>query len=318
MVSKSADKSRDREGVSADDAVGLYYQDVRPYPLLSREEEQELGQQIMRGQQAQERLEAAAGELDPDEAAHLRAEVKQGQEAHTELVQANFRLVISIAKQYKGHGVPLLDRVQEGNLGLIRAAEKFDFRKGYKFSTYATWWIQQAVTRAIADQGRTIRVPVHMKNRIRRLEKVSRQLEMELGRRPTAEELAEQTDLSFEQVKLALESAKESLSLEMPQNDDENREVGDFIEDEELPAPSEEVDRALLSEEIEDVLGALTQREARILRMRYGLANGREYTLKEVGERFDLTRERIRQIEKEALRKLRHPRRTRRLRAYLN
>lgn len=306
------------EFVDSDDTVSLYFRDVRPIPLLSREEEIELAKRIERGEEAKQRLEEAGDEIDFDERARLQAEVQQGQEAFQELIQSNFRLVISIAKKYMGHGVPLLDLVQEGNLGLIRAAEKFDYHKGYKFSTYATWWIRQAVTRALADQGRTIRIPVHMKDRIQRLKRLSHELEMELGRRPTPEEIAEEVDLSVSQVKLALDAAKRPLSLESPIGDEEDAELGDFIEGEDLPDPAEEIDQTLLSEDVEDLLSTLTPREARILTMRYGLRGGREYTLKEVGKKFGLTRERIRQIEQEALRKLRHPRRSRRLRAYLN
>ncbi len=306
------------EFVDSDDTVSLYFRDVRPIPLLSRDEEVELAKRIERGEKAKQRLAKLGDELEFAERARLEAEVQQGQEAFQELVQANFRLVISIAKKYMGHGVPMLDLIQEGNLGLIRAAEKFDYRKGYKFSTYATWWIRQAVTRALADQGRTIRIPVHMKDRIQRLSRLSHELEMELGRRPTPEEIADEVDLSLSQVKLALDAARQPLSLEKPVGDEEDSELGDFIEGEDLPDPSEEVDLTLLSEEIEDLLSSLTPREARILTMRYGLSGGREYTLKEVGQKFGLTRERIRQIEQEALRKLRHPKRSHRLRAYLN
>lgn len=306
------------EFVETDDTVSLYFRDVRPIPLLSREQEVDLAKRIERGEYAQEQFEEAGTNLDFEERARLEAEVRQGEDAFQELVQSNFRLVISIAKKYMGHGVPMLDLIQEGNLGLIRAAEKFDYRKGYKFSTYATWWIRQAVTRALADQGRTIRIPVHMKDRIQRLNRLSHELELELGRRPTPEEIADEVDLSLSQVKLALDAARRPLSLEKPVGDEEDSELGDFIEGEDLPDPSEEVDLSLLSEEIEDLLSTLTPREARILTMRYGLSGGREYTLKEVGKKFGLTRERIRQIEQEALRKLRHPRRSRRLRAYLN
>jgi RNA polymerase primary sigma factor len=306
------------EFVDSDDTVSLYFRDVRPIPLLSREKEIELAKRIERGEKAKKRLAKTGDNLDLEERARLNAQTQEGKEAFQELVQSNFRLVISIAKKYMGHGVPMLDLIQEGNLGLIRAAEKFDYRKGYKFSTYATWWIRQAVTRARADQGRTIRIPVHMKDRIQRLSRLSHELELELGRRPTPEEIADEVDLSLGQVKLALDAARRPLSLEKPVGDDEDSELGDFIEGEDLPDPSEEVDLTLLSEEIEELMSTLTPREARILTMRYGLSGGREYTLKEVGKKFGLTRERIRQIEQEALRKLRHPRRSRRLRTYLN
>lgn len=306
------------EFVDSDDTVSLYFRDVRPIPLLSREQEVGLARRMERGDKARRRLARAGDELDFATRARLETEIQQGREAFQELVQSNFRLVISIAKKYMGHGVPMLDLIQEGNLGLIRAAEKFDYRKGYKFSTYATWWIRQAVTRALADQGRTIRIPVHMKDRIQRLSRLSHELELELGRRPTPEEIAAEVDLSLTQVKLALDAARQPVSLEKPIGDDDDSELGDFIEGDDLPDPSEEVDLTLLSEEIEDLLSTLTPREARILTMRYGLSGGHEYTLKEVGQKFGLTRERIRQIEQEALRKLRHPRRSRRLRAYLN
>ena len=306
------------EFVDSDDTVSLYFRDVRPIPLLSRAEEINLAQSIERGESARSDLEYTKDDLEFEEHAKLESDLRKGQDAFQELIQSNFRLVISIAKKYMGHGVPMLDLIQEGNLGLIRAAEKFDYRKGYKFSTYATWWIRQAVTRALADQGRTIRIPVHMKDRIQRLSRLSHEMEMGLGRRPTPEEISEEVDLSLGQVKLALDAAKRPLSLEKPVGDDEDSELGDFIEGEDLPDPSEEVDLTLLSEEVEGLLSALTPREARILTMRYGLSGGREYTLKEVGKKFGPTRERIRQIEQEALRKLRHPRRSERLQAYLN
>lgn len=306
------------EYIGSDDAVSFYYRDVRPIPLLSRDEEVELAKRIESGEEAKQRLKETNGELDAQERARLKEEIDQGEEAFDTLVQSNFRLVISIAKQYSGHGVPLLDRIQEGNLGLMRAAEKFDYRKGYKFSTYATWWIRQAVNRTSADQGRTIRIPIHMKDRIRRLNRVSRELEKQLGRRPTPEEIAAEIDLSLDQVELALEAKKHPLSLEMPAGDEDDRELRELLEDVDIPDPSKEAEHASLSEEVEEMLSSLSAREARIIKMRYGLNDGREYTLKEVGERFGLTRERIRQIEQQALRKLRHPRRSRRLRAYLN
>ena len=319
MAQRNGNGSTGLEHIRADDTVSLYYRDVRSIPLLTREEEVELANRIERGEEAQERLREVDDELDADNRALLEREVQQGKAAFMELVQANYRLVISIAKKYPGQGVPLLDRVQEGNLGLMRAVEKFDHTKGYKFSTYATWWIRQAVKRTLADQGRTIRLPVHMRDRIRRLDKVSAKLEKELGREPTPEEIAEDVDLSLGQVQLALYAKQRPMSLEMPSGDDEdNRELGEFIEGEDLPDPAEEMDHTALSEEIDEVLSGLTSREERVIKMRYGLGSRREHTLKEVGQRFDLTRERIRQIEHHALRKLRHPRRSRRLRSYLN
>jgi RNA polymerase primary sigma factor len=304
------------DAIETDDTVSLYFRDVRPIPLLSREEEIELAKQIKRGKRAEKRLRR--GDLTPEERARLEAEVRKGEEALQRLVQANFRLVISIAKNYVGQGVPLLDLIQEGNLGLMRAAEKFDYRRGYKFSTYATWWIRQAVTRAVADQGRTIRLPVHMKDRIQKLKRLSSQLKKELGHEPSPEEIAAESSLSLEQVKQALQAAQYPLPLEKPVGEEEDNELGDFIESEDTPDPAEEVDHALLQEEIQELLASLTPREARVLALRYGLIDGREYTLKELGQKFGLTRERIRQIEQQALRKLRHPRRSQRLRAYLN
>jgi RNA polymerase primary sigma factor len=304
--------------IDSDDTVGLYFRDVRPNPLLSREEEVDLAKRIERGEKAKHRLTTASGILGLEDRTYLEAEIEQGREALQKLVQSNFRLVISIAKKYMGHDVPLLDLIQEGNLGLMRAAEKFDYRKGYKFGTYATWWIRQAVARALADQGGTIRIPVHMKDRIQRLNRLSRELEMELARWPSPEEVAEEIELSLSQVKQALNATQQPLSLEQPVGEEGDSELGDFIKADNLPGPSEAIDHTLLSEEIEAVLSTLTQRETRVLAMRYGLSGGREYTLKEVGEKFGLTRERIRQIEQQALRKLRHPGRSRWLRAYLN
>lgn len=306
------------EFIDSDDTVGLYFRDVRPNPLLSREEEVDLAKRIERSEQAKHRLTTARGVLGLEDRTYLETEIQQGREALQELVHSNFRLVISIAKKYMGHDVPLLDLIQEGNIGLMRAAEKFDYRKGYKFGTYATWWIRQAVARALADQGGTIRIPVYMKDRIQRLNRLSRELEMELGRWPSLEEVAEEVELSLSQVKQAFNATQQPLSLEQPVGEEGDSELGDFLKADNLPVPSEEIDHTLLSEEIEAVLSTLTQRETRVLAMRFGLSGGREYTLKEVGEKFGLTRERIRQIEQQALRKLRHPGRSRRLRAYLN
>jgi RNA polymerase primary sigma factor len=306
------------DSIDSDDAVSLYFREVRPIPLLTREDEVALAKRIERGQLAQDRLEEVGDELDEEERARLKAQVEDGNAAFDAFVQANYRLVIGIAKKYTGHDVPLLDLIQEGNLGLLRAAEKFDYRKGFKFSTYATWWIRQSVTRALADQGRTIRLPIHMKDRIKHLRRVSRRMEKELGRPPTPEEITQEVDLDLAQVELALDVARDTLSLHLPRGDDDDAELGEYIESENGPDPDGEVDRVILSQEIEELLTSLTPREARILAMRYGLRGPREYTLKEVGQKFGLTRERIRQIEQQALRKLRHPRRSRHLRTYLN
>lgn len=301
-----------------DDTLGLYFRDVRPIPLLTREEEVELAQRIERGEKAERKLDRAGDDLEPGERARLEAEIAQGREAVDKLIESNYRLVISIAKKYRGQGVPVLDLIQEGNLGLVPAVEKFDHRKGNKFGTYATWWIRQAVRRALADQGTTIRIPVHMKDRIRRVDQLSRELERELGRRPSAGEIAEATELSLLQVKRALDATQQPISLEKPVGDEEGIELADFIEADDMPDPADEIDQMFLSQEVSEALAALTPRESRILALRYGLNGGREYTLKEIGEKFGVTRERIRQIEKEALQKLRHPQRSRRLRAYLN
>ncbi|MCB0212630.1 MAG: RNA polymerase sigma factor RpoD, partial [Anaerolineae bacterium] len=253
-----------------------------------------------------------------DEAFKLKRFMREGDRARDHLIKANTRLVVSIAKKYMGQGVPFSDLIQEGNLGLMKAVEKFDYRRGYKFSTYATWWIRQAITRALADQGRTIRVPVHMSDRIRKLHQISRQLEQVWGRKPTPEELAEHMDLEPAKVRWMLRVSRHPVSLERPVGEEEDSELGNFIEDEDAPTPPDAAYHRLLQEKLEDVLSTLTPREARILRLRFGLQNGRSYTLEEVGKKFGLTRERIRQIEGQALRKLRHPRRSRQLRDYLS
>jgi RNA polymerase primary sigma factor len=247
----------------------------------------------------------------------LERKVREGEAARRHLIKANSRLVVSIAKRYMGHGVPFLDLIQEGNLGLIRAVEKFDHRRGYKFSTYATWWIRQAITRALADQGRTIRVPVHMSEQINKLTQASRRLEQELGREPSSEELAVEMGVKPRKVERLMEIAQRPLSLEMRVGEEMDSELGDFIEDEETPLPTDAASKELLREEIERMLNSLTPREARVLQLRYGLADGHSYTLEEVGARFGVTRERIRQIETKAIRRLRHPTRSRKLRDYL-
>jgi RNA polymerase primary sigma factor len=306
----------DLSGIAADDTISLYLKEMARVPLLTPEEETSLAKRLERGRKAQRRLERDGA--DEDEATRLRHEIVQGERARDHLIKANTRLVVSIAKKYMGQGVPFSDLIQEGNLGLMKAVEKFDYRRGYKFSTYATWWIRQAITRALADQGRTIRVPVHMSDRIRKLHQVSRQLEQVWGRKPTPEELAEEMDLEPAKVRWMLRVSRHPVSLERPVGEEEDSELGNFIEDVDAPTPPDAAYHHMLQEKLEDVLATLTPREARILRLRFGLQNGRQYTLEEVGKKFGLTRERIRQIEGQALRKLRHPRRSRQLRDYLS
>jgi RNA polymerase primary sigma factor len=306
----------DLSGIAADDTISLYLKEMARVPLLTPEEETSLAKRLERGRRAQRKLERDG--YDEEEAVRLRREVVQGERARDHLIKANTRLVVSIAKKYMGQGVPFSDLIQEGNLGLMKAVEKFDYRRGYKFSTYATWWIRQAITRALADQGRTIRVPVHMSDRIRKLHQVSRQLEQVWGRKPTPEELAEEMGLEPSKVRWMLRVSRHPVSLERPVGEEEDSELGNFIEDEDAPTPPDAAYHHMLQEKLEDVLATLTPREARILRLRFGLQNGRSYTLEEVGKKFGLTRERIRQIEGQALRKLRHPRRSRQLRDYLS
>jgi RNA polymerase primary sigma factor len=301
--------------IDTDDTIGLYLKEVSRVPLLTAEEEVELAQRIERGRMAREEL--AKGKVSQRRRTELRRLIEDGWAAREHLITANSRLVISVAKKYMGRGVPFLDLIQEGNLGLMKAVEKFDYTRGYRFSTYATWWIRQTITRAIADQGRTIRVPVHMSDRIRRLYKTARQLEQEHGRKPTPEEIAKEMDLDPRKVRWMLKVSWRPLSLERPVGEEEDSELGSFIEDESTPTPTQSAYQNLLREKVEEVLSTLTPREARILRLRFGLQNGRSYTLEEVGQKFGLTRERIRQIEGKALRRLRHPRRSRQLRDYL-
>ncbi len=298
----------------SNDTVGLYLKEMSRVPLLSTEEEVVLAKRLEAGLDAQRCL---CESPDHPDAAHLRSLAADGQDARDHLIKANTRLVVSIAKKYMARGVPFLDLIQEGNLGLMKAVEKFDYRRGYRFSTYATWWIRQTITRAIADQSRTIRVPVHMSDRIRRLYRCMRSLEQEHGRKPTVDEIAEAMDEEPRKVEWMLRVSWQPLSLEHPVGEDEDSELGNFIENDSTPTPSESAYNNLLNEKIEELLSTLTPREARILRMRFGLLNGRSYTLEEVGQKFGLTRERIRQIEGRALRRLRHPRRSRHLRDYL-
>ena len=278
------------EGVSIEDPVRMYLKEIGKVPLLTAEEEIDLAMRMEEGDE----------------------------EARKRLAEANLRLVVSIAKRYVGRGMLFLDLIQEGNLGLIKAVEKFDYRKGYKFSTYATWWIRQAITRAIADQARTIRIPVHMVETINKLIRISRQLLQELGREPTPEEIAQEMNMSVDRVREILKISQEPVSLETPIGEEEDSHLGDFIQDDNVPVPADAAAFTMLKEQLEEVLGTLTEREQKVLRLRFGLDDGRARTLEEVGKEFNVTRERIRQIEAKALRKLRHPSRSRKLKDYLD
>ncbi len=306
----------DLSEIAASDATSLYLREMAHEPLLTAQQEIELARAFMLGRAATKKLQKN-GHLERAEREKIQRDIEEGKKARDHLVKANTRLVVSIAKRYMGQGVPFLDLIQEGNLGLLKAVEKFDYKRGFKFSTYATWWIRQAITRAIADQGRTIRVPVHVGDRIREMYKVSRSLEQDLGREPTSEEIADEMNLPSKKVSWLLRVSRRTVSLEKPVGEEEDSELGNFIEDESSPTPAESAYHTLLQEKLEEVLSTLTPREARILRLRYGLHNGHAHTLEEVGRKFGLTRERIRQIEVEALRRLRHPRRSRQLRDYL-
>jgi RNA polymerase primary sigma factor len=307
----------DLSAISSDDTVGLYLKEMARVPLLTTEQEVDLAKRIERGNESEADLAKANGHLSPKRRAELNGYIQDARAARDHLIKANTRLVVSIAKKYMGRGVPFLDLIQEGNLGLMKAVEKFDYHRGFRFSTYATWWIRQTITRAIADQGRTIRVPVHMSDRIRRLYKIARQLEQDIGRKPSPEEIAETMDLDPRKVQWMMRVSWRPLSLETPVGEDEDTELGSFVEDDTTPTPTQTAYQNLLRDKIEEVLTTLSPREARILRLRFGLHNGRPYTLEEVGQKFGLTRERIRQIEGKALRRLRHPRRARQLRDYL-
>ncbi len=306
------------EGTNIEDPVRMYLKEIGKVPLLSADEEVELAKKMERGDKAAQQLEEYGDELDDDKRKELEELVAQGDAAKKKLAEANLRLVVSIAKRYVGRGMLFLDLIQEGNLGLIKAVEKFDYNKGYKFSTYATWWIRQAITRAIADQARTIRIPVHMVETINKLIRVSRQLLQELGREPTPEEIAAEMDIPVERVREILKISQEPVSLETPIGEEEDSHLGDFIQDENVPVPAEAAASSLLREQLQEVLSTLTEREQMVLRLRFGLDDDRSRTLEEVGKEFNVTRERIRQIEAKALRKLRHPSRSRKLRDYLD
>ena len=317
------------DGVSVEDPVRMYLKEIGKVPLLSAEEEIELAKKMEAGSVAEEkisllktRMEESEDDAEKDE---IKAEIKElqkevdwGDDAKKRLAEANLRLVVSIAKRYVGRGMLFLDLIQEGNLGLIKAVEKFDYRKGYKFSTYATWWIRQAITRAIADQARTIRIPVHMVETINKLIRVSRQLLQKLGREPSPEEIAAEMNMPVDRVREILKISQEPVSLETPIGEEEDSHLGDFIKDDNVPVPADAAAFTLLKEQLEEVLGTLTEREQKVLTLRFGLEDGRARTLEEVGKEFNVTRERIRQIEAKALRKLRHPSRSRKLKDYLD
>ena len=305
------------EGTNIEDPVRMYLKEIGKVPLLSADEEIELAQEMEAGDMALMQLEEMGDDIDEETREQLQELIDNGDRAKKKLAEANLRLVVSIAKRYVGRGMLFLDLIQEGNLGLIKAVEKFDYRKGYKFSTYATWWIRQAITRAIADQARTIRIPVHMVETINKLIRVSRQLLQELGREPSPEEIAEEMEIPVERVREILKISQEPVSLETPIGEEEDSHLGDFIQDENVPVPAEAAASTLLREQLVEVLETLTEREQKVLRLRFGLDDGRNRTLEEVGKVFNVTRERIRQIEAKALRKLRHPSRSRKLRDYL-
>lgn len=308
------------DGISIEDPVRMYLKEIGKVPLLNADQEIELAKAMEAGLDAEKQLEEDKdnNKLSEAKKKELNAIIYEGDEAKKRLAEANLRLVVSIAKRYVGRGMLFLDLIQEGNLGLIKAVEKFDFRKGFKFSTYATWWIRQAITRAIADQARTIRIPVHMVETINKLIRVSRQLLQELGREPLPEEVAKEMNMPVERVREILKISQEPVSLETPIGEEEDSHLGDFIQDDNVPVPADAAAFTLLKEQLVEVLGTLTEREQKVLRLRFGLDDGRARTLEEVGKEFNVTRERIRQIEAKALRKLRHPSRSRKLKDYLD
>ena len=306
----------DLTAIDVDDSISLYLKEIGRIPLLTAAQEVSLAKRMEAAVDARQRLRKN-GRLSRETREELKWIIRDGRAAKEHLIKANSRLVVSVAKKYVGRGVPFLDLIQEGNIGLIRAVKKFDYHRGYKFSTYATWWIRQAVTRAIADQGRTIRVPVHMYEQINRLARVSRQLVQELGRDPTTEEIAGELGVSPKKVERTIKVSQRPLSLEMPVGEEDDSFLGDFIEDSEAPSPTDQASQQLLREQIDDIFASLTPREVRILQLRFGLVDGYSYTLEEVGKKFGVTRERIRQIEAQALGRLRHPSRSRKLRDFL-
>jgi RNA polymerase primary sigma factor len=306
----------DINAVSADDPVGLYFRQMAQEPLLTAQEEIELAKRIELGKEVALRLQSMP-DLDPEQRRQLEAIVRDGQAAREHLGRANTRLVVSIAKRYMGQGLPFPDLIQEGNVGLMRAVDKYDYQRGNRFSTYATWWIRQAITRALAQKTRTIRIPLHMTERIRQMYRTAQLLEQSLGRRPTPEEIAAEMDIPAESVRGMMDASQHAIALERPVGDDGDSEFGDFIEDQDTPSPVESATQHMLQETIEEVLSELTPRQSHILRLRFGLGGGDPHTLEEIANKFGLSRERIRQLEKEALRRLRHPRLAHTLRDYL-
>ena len=340
------------DAINIEDPVRMYLKEIGKVPLLTADEEVAIAKRMENGDIAQKMLDTIFADVADGDTERVTTEdefwkylrneeqreeadekkpfllgrnkqelkevVADGEEARKKLAEANLRLVVSIAKRYVGRGMLFLDLIQEGNLGLIKAVEKFDFRKGFKFSTYATWWIRQAITRAIADQARTIRIPVHMVETINKLVRISRQLLQELGREPTPEEIADRMNIPVERVREIIKISQEPVSLETPIGEEEDSHLGDFIQDDNVPVPAEAAAYTLLKEQLQEVLGTLTEREQKVLRLRFGLDDGRARTLEEVGREFNVTRERIRQIEAKALRKLRHPSRSRKLKDYLD
>jgi RNA polymerase primary sigma factor len=314
-IGTETDSQATFDTIAIDDTIGLYFKEIGRVPLLTAEEEVMLAKRMEAGKLAQEELRRDG--IGSEERISLRRTMLDGIAAREHLIRANSRLVVSVAKKYIGRGVPFLDLIQEGNIGLVRTADKFNYRLGHKFSTYATWWIRQAVTRAIADQSRTIRVPVHMGDQITKLLRTSHRLTQELGREPTSGELAQAMDITKRRAEEMLRAARQPLSLEMPTDDEGDSELGDFIEDENTPNPDDEASAAVLRELLTEMLQDLPPRAVRILKLRYGLVDGETYTLEEVGKKLGVTRERVRQIEAEALSRLRHPTRTRRLKDFL-
>jgi RNA polymerase primary sigma factor len=310
-------KNQDIRSVSTDDTVGLYLKEMSRVPLLKLDEEIELALRIEAGKNAMNDISCKNIGKNSAERKRLESIIDDGYQAREHIIKANTRLVVSIAKRYMGNSIPFLDLIQEGNLGLMKAVEKFDVHRGFRFSTYATWWIRQSITRSISDHGRTIRLPVHMNDRIRQIYKATHQLEQDLGRSPKIEELAEKMELTVKKLNWIMKVSRLPLSLESPIGEDEDAELGMFIEDEFSPTPIQSAYQSLLKEKIEEILSTLSPREARVLRLRFGLNNDKPCTLEEVGEKFGLTRERIRQIEGKALRRLRHPIRARQLKEYL-